>query len=85
MNKVENGLSVFTVDAGSMVICDFCDKDYTLDNKTEGGFLFQSKAVCPECAPRMMESIKRYNEECYIRSTCPFGVPFSMYVREYCR
>lgn len=61
------------------VICDFCGKDYT-DSPQTGGFLFGSKATCPECAPRMMDNIKKFNEERYIKSYCPTGMTFYNWV-----
>jgi hypothetical protein len=55
-------------DIGNTVICDICDKDYTHSNAC-GGFLFQSKGVCPDCAPRFLASVKRYGEMHFIRAT----------------
>lgn len=34
----------------------------------KGGFLFQSKAICPECAPDFLKSVREYREEKYIRA-----------------
>ena len=63
----------------SAVICDMCGKDYTLSSE-EGGFLFSSKAVCPDCAPRIEESAKKYHEEEYIVARCPEGKSFRDWV-----
>jgi hydrogenase maturation factor HypF (carbamoyltransferase family) len=65
--QIINGMKfdVIEVDPGNVVVCDFCNKDYTNSTET-GGFLFLSNAVCPDCAPRFEESAKKYNEEKYI-------------------
>lgn len=62
-----NGMTIINIDPGDTVLCDLCNKDYTLD-KTVGGFLFSGKAVCPDCAPEFMKSVKLYNEERFIVS-----------------
>lgn len=56
-----------TANPGNKVICDLCGGDYTHSTQT-GGILFNSNAVCPECLPKFIESVKRYNEEKYIRA-----------------
>ena len=66
-------------DIGNLVLCDLCDKDYTL-NDAVGGFLFQSKGVCPDCAPRFMAGVKRYGEEKFIRAKAQEGEPFREFV-----
>jgi hypothetical protein len=66
-------------DIGNTVICDICDKDYTHSNAC-GGFLFQSKGVCPECAPRFLASVKRYGEESFIRSYAADDEPFRDFI-----
>jgi hypothetical protein len=71
---------VIHIDPGNNVVCDWCDKDWT-DNPESGGFLFQSKATCPDCADDMMEKITRYNEQHFIRDSCPEGVSFADWVR----
>ncbi len=67
------------IDMKGKVICDYCDKDWTGD-KTSGGFLFQSKAVCPDCEEKTMNSVKKYHEERFIRGTCPNDVPFGEWI-----
>lgn len=67
------------IDIGDKVICDQCSKDYT-ESDASGGFLFGSHAVCPECAPAMLENIRKYGEERYIRGTCPEGMSFKDWV-----
>ena len=64
------------------VICDICGDDCTNMNDS-GGFIFGSKAYCPKCATEGLPVIKKYKEEHYIRATCPEGVSFPDFVREY--
>jgi len=70
------------VSIGDIVVCDICDKDYTSSDKT-GGFIFVSKAYCPDCASKSEGAIKKYGEEKYIRARCPAGTPFADFVRQY--
>lgn len=65
------------------VLCDFCGKDWT-DKPVTGGLLFQSKAVCPECAPKLEADIEsRYPDEAvFIRARCPEYRSFSAWVIE---
>lgn len=72
-------LHITIEDVGNSVICDFCGEDWTGRPET-GGFLFQSKAVCPDCAKRMLPNIKQYNEEHFIRARCPEGASFYNWV-----
>jgi hypothetical protein len=65
---------------GRHVICDVCGGDWT-DRKESGGFLFGSYAYCPGCAPRGLESIKKYSEERYIKAFCPEGESYADFVR----
>lgn len=69
----------FTIDIGNRVICDFCDTDYT-DRNDLGGVLFESKAVCPECVPGLLESCAKYNEERFIRDRAGDGESFRDFV-----
>lgn len=43
--------TVINVDPGNMVLCDFCNKDYTEDTISVGGILFSGHACCPDCLP----------------------------------
>jgi len=61
----KHGFTVITIDPGENVSCDLCNKDYTMDD-AKGGILFCSSAACPDCAPKMEEGAKKYNEEKYI-------------------
>lgn len=64
-----------------VVLCDYCNKDFS--NRADcGGFIFCSNAVCPECAPDMLESIKKHAEERFIRSKCPKDKPFGKWIQE---
>jgi hypothetical protein len=65
---------------GRAVVCDLCDKDWTDDPKS-GGFLFVSKGVCPDCAPKFMADVVKYKEQEHIRGTCPPGESFADFVR----
>ena len=69
------------INIGSQVICDSCNNDYTR-SKLSGGFSFSGYAYCPKCAPRMLETIKKHEEEEFIDSKCPEGKSFADYVRE---
>ncbi len=68
-----------SVDIGDIVACDFCDEDYTHSDAI-GGFLFQSKGVCPKCAPRMRVSIKKFKEEKFIRGEAQEGETFKAFI-----
>jgi hypothetical protein len=72
----------FEYDIGRMVLCDLCSKDFT-DLPACGGFIFQSKGVCPECAPRFLALAEQHDETRYIRATCPDGQSFSDFCRAY--
>lgn len=69
-----------TVPLGRSVLCDFCDEDMT-ESTVIGGLLFQSKAACPGCAPRIEASARGYGEERFIRARCPKGMTFADWVR----
>jgi hypothetical protein len=64
---------------GRAVVCDICDKDWT-DDPRSGGFLFVSKAYCPDCAVEGLRTIKKYKEERYIVAICG-GESFADFVR----
>ena len=68
-----------TIECGDQVLCDFCNEDWT-GREESGGFLFQSKAVCPTCAPKSLASIKGYGEEQFIRGWCPKDLSFADWV-----
>ena len=67
-----------TFDIGDFVQCDLCGA--TADDSMVGGFIFSSNAVCPICAPSMMEDIKKYGEESYIKLRAEPGETFKAMV-----
>jgi hypothetical protein len=69
-------MKVETFDIGNEVICDWCGEDYTLRNEC-GGLLFQSKACCPVCVPKIEALAVKYNEQEFIRGRCPEDMPFN--------
>lgn len=75
---------VFKVDMGRQVICDSCSKEFT-DLPDSGGFMWQTKAICPECAPRWLDNARKFNETRFIGEQCPEGMSFADWVREVIR
>lgn len=65
---------------GRRVECDWCGEGWT-DRPESGGLLFQSKACCPDCAPKVEASARSYGEERFIRGRCLEGVSFADWVR----
>ena len=65
-----------------MVLCDLCNKNYSRSKKS-GGFIFESKAVCPDCSIDFLKKIRKYNEERFIKAFCPKGVSFNDFVIKY--
>lgn len=63
------------VDPGRVVRCDFCNDDYT-DAVTQGGLLFGTYAVCPECSERIPPNGRN------VKAHCPEGKSFADWVRE---
>ena len=76
------GFEVTTIDFGIHVCCDLCGVDFTKSKKS-GGFLFGNTAVCPDCAPRVLDSAKKHNEEEYIKAFCPEDMSFGDFVRSH--
>ena len=66
-------------DIGDTVVCDICNVDYT-DSGAVGGFLLQSKGICPGCAPRMDADLKKYGEEQYVRARANEGETFRAFI-----
>ncbi len=75
--------SVIRVDPGRMVLCDFCNKDWT-NSKQSGGMMFSSYAVCPDCEAEQRASIKMYKEE-HLITDCPDGMSFADFIRDIVR
>lgn len=69
----------WVLDIGNKVLCDMCAEDYSHSNAV-GGFLFESKAVCPKCAPRVANLIIEYNEQKYIVDMAREGETFLDFV-----
>lgn len=76
--EAENNLGKL-VDLGDGVWCDICSEDYTNSDR-RGGFLFGSKGICPNCSIRMRASIKKYNEEHYIKAEASEGESFKDFI-----
>ena len=72
-------LVIYNLDAGPLVLCDLCNKNYTNDDAT-GGFLFTGHAVCPDCEQDFLENVKRNNEEHFIRAFANDGETFRDFV-----
>jgi NAD-dependent SIR2 family protein deacetylase len=78
MNRKDDWMKnfkVITIDGGDTVLCDMCNQDWT-NSEVSGGFLFLSKAICPDCEEGMRKNIIKYNEEHFIRGTCPENMSF---------
>ena len=60
------------------VVCDICSE--ATSNDKSGGFLFGSKGVCPDCAPRLLAKIKVYNEEYAIKAKCDKDESFKDFI-----
>lgn len=75
-------IQVIKIDVGDSVICDFCDKDFT-GEEISGGLIFTSNAVCPDCSPRQLNTIRGYNEERFIKAYCPENKSFHQFVLDY--
>lgn len=66
---------------GDVVYCDLCGRDYTFSKET-GGLFFESKAICPVCAPEIEIACERYGEQGYIKDRCPSDKSFADWVRD---
>jgi hypothetical protein len=64
---------------GNIVLCDLCNEDFTTSDE-QGGFLFESKAVCPHCASKFLQDVRANNEESYIRAVAAPGQSFRDFV-----
>lgn len=67
------------LEIGDSVRCDTCSKEWRGTENT-GGFLFQSKAVCPDCAPALEKSLINYGETRFIKGRCPADMSFWRWV-----
>ena len=64
------------------VVCDFCEKDYS-DSDECGGFIFQSRSVCPRCAQNVESAAIKYQEDKYIVLRCATGQSFKEMVVDF--
>ena len=74
--------TVITIDAGDNVVCDLCNANYTTSTET-GGLIFCSSAVCPKCAPQLLNEAEKHNELEYVKARCADGQSFGDFVRQY--
>lgn len=72
--------TVINIDPGNMILCDFCNKDYTEDTTSVGGILFSGHACCPDCLPEFQKGIKKYNEEKFVQATAKENETFRDFV-----
>jgi hypothetical protein len=72
---------IITIEMGRRVVCDDCDAEMT-DSPAVGGILFQSKALCPTCAPKWEARAVQHGETRFIRGRCPEGKSFADWVRQ---
>lgn len=84
MTNPFEGFTVINISEGigNIVLCDLCNKDYTFSNDI-GGFIFGSNGVCPSCAPKMLKSVIKYDEEHAIRSHCPHDMSHKQFIYDY--
>ena len=69
-------MKVQVFDIGDRVNCDLCNKQWTSGTAGFGGFLFGSKACCPDCAPEFLKSVMKYGEEQFINGQQPADQTF---------
>lgn len=78
-NKIHTNVEIIQI--GDHVLCDICNEEYPVENKTSGGFLFGGKAYCPKCASQeTLDRIKRFGEFQYITGWCPKSMSFHDWV-----
>lgn len=70
---------MISIDVGDRVVCDACDVNFT-NSDAVGGLLFQSKAICPVCTPRLMKSVEKFGEQRFIRGRAEPGETFKAFV-----
>ncbi len=72
-------MKILSIPTTNEVLCDICSDDYTNSNE-HGGFLFDSYAVCPKCAPETEKNIIDYKEAKFIKARCPNHLSFRDWV-----
>ncbi len=70
------------IEIGRIVVCDCCNTDYT-NSQRAGGFIYQSRAICPACAGDWMAAIISNGEQRYIKAAAQDGESFADFVRAY--
>jgi hypothetical protein len=73
------GFEIIKLDPGEHVNCDLCNEEY-MDSTETGGFMFDSNAVCPKCAPTFEKDAARFNESDHIRERARKGETFRDFV-----
>ncbi len=81
MATPEDAVRHIVIDPGRIVLCDWCDRDFT-DSAESGGFVFSGYATGPCCAARIQRNAERSREAYLIRSRCPDGTAFADWVRD---
>jgi hypothetical protein len=74
MKKEHTNVEIIQV--GDHVNCDVCNEYFPPGDPRCGGFLFGSKAYCPDCAEKSYPQIIKYREEKHIKAWCPAGMTF---------
>lgn len=65
------------IDIGDIVVCDFCNDDYT-NSDSPGGALIGSYSICPKCAEKAQKSEDFEGFD----AVCPSGMTFKQWVLE---
>lgn len=72
-------MSIKEFDVGDTVICDLCGGNFTKSDR-QGGIIFMSKGVCPDCTPHFLESVYSAGEETHIKAQCPTSMSFKDFI-----
>lgn len=67
------------IDCGKEVVCDICNRSYT-DSDERGGFVWETWAYCPVCAPSHMHLTLKKGAEFEF---CPKGLSFREFILKY--
>lgn len=69
------------IDLGdASVECDDCSTRYAKGSPQAGGILFESKAICPVCAPKWEDRAQQYGEQRFIHDRAREGETFYDFV-----
>lgn len=71
-----------TIDIGRLVACDDCGADFT-DSTVSGGFIFDNRASCPECGPKLLQRMQTRSALRFAMraAICPESMSFADFVR----